>query len=244
MPLLIVSIAVQILLIVHVLRTGRDPRWIFLMILLPPIGALAYLIVEILPSLRHNPRFGRILAGVRRAVNADRNLRRDQLEFEANQSVESAVRLARELTRRGRSAEAIQVCNEVRQGIFKDDPKILVALSEAQFAHHDFADTVATLDHLRKQHPEFRSPDAHLLYARALEEQDETDKALEEYEALSRYYPGAEARVRLALLNKKLGRTEAARQMFESILQDARLAPSHFRKSQREWIAIAERESK
>jgi hypothetical protein len=81
-----------------------------------------------------------------------------------------------------------------------------------------------------------------LTYARALEGSGATERALEEFDALARYYPGAEARVRQALLYKKLGRTERAAEVFAAVLNDARLAPKHFRRSQREWIELAERE--
>jgi hypothetical protein len=44
------------------------------------------------------------------------------------------------------------------------------------------------------------------------------------------------------MLFKKLGRAAEAQELFAAILKDARLAPKHFRKSQREWIALAEKE--
>jgi hypothetical protein len=102
---------------------------------------------------------------------------------------------------------------------------------------------IATLDYLRAKHPTLRISDGHLLYARALEESGATPRALEEYAALARYYPGAEARVRLALLYKKLGERDKAAELLAAILKDARLAPRHFRRSQAEWIAVAEREN-
>jgi hypothetical protein len=46
------------------------------------------------------------------------------------------------------------------------------------------------------------------------------------------------------MLHKKLGETERAHEMFAAVLKDARLAPKHFRTSQREWIELAERESR
>jgi hypothetical protein len=95
---------------------------------------------------------------------------------------------------------------------------------------------------LRAQNPGFRSADGHLVYARAFEDSGATERALEEYAALAKYYPGAEARVRQALLHKKLGQTARATELFAAVLQDARLAPKHFRTSQREWIEIAQRE--
>ena len=49
--------------------------------------------------------------------------------------------------------------------------------------------------------------------------------------------------MRHALLYKKLGQGARAKELLAGVLKDARLAPTHFRRSQREWIDLAERES-
>ena len=96
---------------------------------------------------------------------------------------------------------------------------------------------------MREKNPEFRSADGHLVYARALDESGATSRALEEYAALVNYYPGAEARVRQAMLYKKTGDNARAAELFAQLLKDARLAPKHFQRSEREWIEVAKRES-
>ncbi len=62
-----------------------------------------------------------------------------------------------------------------------------------------------TLDDLIRLNPDFRSPEGHLLYARALETEGNADKALEEYKVLAQSYPGAEAAARYAQLLKRAG---------------------------------------
>jgi hypothetical protein len=243
MPFYIVSILLPLIAIVHLVRTGRDMRWIFLIVFLPVVGALAYFAVEVLPSLRQSPGALRALQRARATIDPNRGLREGELEYERSQNVATASRLADELTKAGRFDEAIRVCGEARQGVFEDDPKILLALAGAQFGAARYTDVIATLDCLRAKHPTLRISDGHLLYARALEESGATQRALEEYAALARYYPGAEARVRQALLYKKLGERDNATELLAAILKDARLAPRHFRRSQAEWIAVAEREN-
>jgi len=242
MPVYVVSILLPLIAIVHLLRTGRDMRWILLIVFLPVVGPLAYLIIEVLPSWRYSPGARKALRRARSTIDPNRGLREGALEYERSQNVETASRLADELTKAGRFDDAIKICTEARTGVFEDDPKILLALAQAQFAASRHADTIATLDYLRKQHPGLRMADGHLLYARALAESGEARRAAEEYESLARYYPGAEARVRQALLYKELGEGERASALFAAILKDARLAPRHFRRSQAEWIALAERE--
>jgi hypothetical protein len=241
-PLYIAGILLPLIAVVHLLRTGRDMRWLFVIIFLPMIGALAYLIIEVLPSLSHSRGARRALARARSTIDPHRGVREGALEYERSQNVDNASRLAEELTKARRFDEAIRVCNDARTGLFEDDPKLLLALAGAQFGAGSYADAITTLDYLRTKHPDLRSSDGHLLYARALEESGATQRALEEYAALASYYPGAEARVRHALLYKKLGRLDEAARLLDALLKDARLAPKHFRRSQAEWIALAERE--
>jgi hypothetical protein len=242
MPFYLLSIAIQVIAAVHVLRTGRDMRWLLAIVFLPVVGSLVYLFVEVLPSLNQNPTARRAMRRARTALDPNRGVREGELDYERSQNVETAARLADELTHAGRHDEAIRICTEARTGLFEDDPKILLALANAQFAAGRFTDVLATLDYLRDKNPSFRSPDGHLVYARALEESGDTKRALAEFDALAGYYPGAEARVRQALLHKKLGDTERAKELFAAVLKDARIAPKHFRRSQREWIDLAERE--
>ena len=241
MPYITVSTIVAAILIIHVLKTGRDFRWIFLLIFLPYVGALIYVVMEILPAFTGGLGARRAARRVGKLVDPGRSLRQYQLDYERSRNVDTATRLANELVREGRHDEAIEVCEELRAGVFADDPTLLMALASARFAKSEFGKAIETLDELRAKNPQFRSPDGHLLYARALEEDGRTAQAIEEYEALARYYPGAEARVRLAQLHEKSGDTETAQRLFRQIIEDARLAPKHFQRAQREWIDIAKK---
>lgn len=243
MPIAIISLVIQGILIVHVLKTGRDFRWIFLLLFLPGIGALIYIVMEIIPSMGGGLGARRAARKVTNLIDPGRDLRQQMLEHERSHSVDTSNRLARELIKDGRYDEAIKVCEEARSGIFEDDPTLLLTSAIAHFSKNEFSDAIRTLDLLREKNPDFRSPDGHLLYARALEGEGNMDRALAEYEAVAGYYPGAEARVRLAQLHSRLGHAEIAATLFSDIVRDARLAPKHFQKAQREWIEIAKREA-
>jgi hypothetical protein len=241
MPFALIAFVVEILLIVHVLKTGRDFRWIFLLLFLPGIGAVVYLVIEVLPGMTGSATGRRTARRVGRLVDPGRDLRQQKLEYDRNRSVETTTRLAAELVRDGKCDEAIEVCERAREGLFADDPTLLLALANAQFGKGSFDAAIASLDTLREKNPDFRSPDGHLLYARALESAGRSQEAIAEYEALAGYYPGAEARVRLAQLHQRLGNHDVAAAMFGQIVEDARLAPKHFQRAQREWIDIAKK---
>jgi len=244
MPIGILTAALTIFAVVHLFRTGRSMVWLMVILFLPVVGPLAYVIVEVLPSFSQNPAARKALSRARKAIDPNRGVREGSLNYERSQNVDTASRLAAELTKAGRHDEAIRVCMEARTGLFEDDPKILLALSQAQFAASRYADAIATLDYLREKNPGFRSADGHLVYARSLEESEATARALEEYAALVNYNPGAEARVRQAMLYNKIGDKARAAELFAALLNDARLAPKHFQRSEREWIELAKRESR
>jgi hypothetical protein len=242
MSLYILSILIQIGLVVHVIKTGRNTIWIWVLVLLPGIGALAYLAVEVLPDLFRSRATRSALRGVQRAVDPDRSLRHASATAAVSDTVVAKARLGAELARRGDYAAAVQTYRAGLKGIYEHDPTLLLGLAQAQFAAGDATGARTSLDDLIANNPDFKSADGHLLYARALEAEGNLAKAESEYRAVAAYFPGAEATVRHALLLQKIGRSGEARAALEEMLKTAELAPRHVRRAQAEWLAIAKRE--
>ncbi|MGC1729877.1 MAG: tetratricopeptide repeat protein, partial [Steroidobacteraceae bacterium] len=237
MLLLVLPYIVQILLIVHVIRTGRNQLWIWVLLFVPAgLGALAYLAVEIVPELLRGRAARRTARGVRRAMDPTADLRRYESEVRVAGNVASRQRYAEELMRHGRCAEAIAQYREALTGLYEHDPNLMLGLAQAQFAGGDAPGARTTLDALIRYNPDFRSPAGHLLYARALEGEGNAEKALEEYRVLAPSYPGAEASVRYAQLLAARGQREAAQKVARELLEQARIAPGHYRRAQREWL--------
>ncbi len=69
-------------------------------------------------------------------------------------------------------------------GIYSHEPLLMLGLAKAQFAKGQIGETRQTLDELIANNPDFKSPEGHLLYARALQGEGNVDKALSEYKAL------------------------------------------------------------
>ncbi len=241
MPFLIISLLIQAAFIVHVIKTGRNTLWIWVLII-PGVafaGILAYLVVEVLPELLRSRPAQRTARGFRKAVDPGRELRRLESEAEVGSNVASRQRYAEELARHERYDDAIAQYRQALSGLYEHDPNLLLGLAQAQFAKGDAAAARATLDELIARNPEFRSPAGHLLYARALESEGDMTRALEEYRAVTASYPGAEAAVRYAQLLRAQGQGEESQKVVRELLQQARIAPGHYRRAQREWLDLA-----
>jgi len=231
MSVLILSILVQVALIIHVVKTGRNQIWIWVLALLSLPGALAYIAVEILPELLGSRAAQRTARGLRQAVDPGRELRRYENEARVGGNVASRQRYAEELVRHERYEEAIGQYREALTGLYEHDPNLMLGLAQAQFGKGDASAARATLDELIRHNPDFRSPAGHLLYARALEE----------YAVLAPSYPGAEASVRYAQLLQAQGRRAEAQKVARELLEQARIAPGHYRRAQRPWLDAAQR---
>ena len=240
--LFILSLAVQGALIVHVIKTGRNTLWIMAIALLPAAGSLAYLVVELLPSLFGGAAARRTRAGMQRLIDPHRDLRRAAAEVEISGNVDARRRLAQELHERGQYTEAIAVYEAGLKGIFEHDAALLLGRARAEFDRGNLAAARATLERLIAHNPDFKSAEGHLLYARALEGDSALDAAEHEYAAVASGYPGAEARLRYGLLLKRRGKVEAARAMFKDLIDGAHLAPAHYRRAQAVWLDQARRE--
>ena len=231
----------QIACAVHVVRTGRNYMWIYLVVFVPLVGMAAYFLAEILPELMHSRGARQAASGMGRVIDPGRGLREATRRVQITPTTENKAALAEEYLFAGKPGDAAALYTEALTGVHATDPGLMLGLARARFAEGNAAEAQAILERLREANPEYHSPEGHLLYARSLEEQGMTEAALKEYAALVVYYPGQEARCRYALLLQRAGRADEARHIFEEVCQLIEYGPRHQRKAQRQWYDLARR---
>jgi len=241
MPLALVVIVFQLTLVWHAGKTGRAQPWAYIILLIPVFGSLAYVIAELLPEWSRS--YGGQKAKKRFVATLDPQRRYRALtdELAITDTIANRDALATECVVLGKFDEAIHHYDEIIARPMGEEPVFFLGRARAAFGLGRPADTVATLDDLRRRWPDYQSAEGHLLYARALGEIGRTEEAIEEYKALAGYFPGAEARVRYGLLLDRLDRKGEARHVLTDLLTHMRRAPKHVRKVQAEWIGMAEK---
>lgn len=240
MPLLLgLSILLQFICLVHVVRSGRPYWWILIILMGSYLGVAVYAFTQILPDLQNDPRARRAARGLAKKIDPQKDLRRLRDELTRADTVQNRLRLGAEFLEFGEAAEAEAVFRDCLRGMYATDPDILLSLAHAQFVQDKIADAHATLGTLIAANPDYKSADGHLLYARTLEGLDRLQEALAEYDVLDESFPGEEARVRKAELLIRLGRKDDARATLEKTLARTRIAPAYYRKAQSEWIERA-----
>ena len=239
MPVYIISILIQLALVVHIIRTGRNTFWIYVVIFAPVVGALAYFIVEILPELGNNRAVRQANKAILNTVNPNRDIRQLADTLEVANTVDNILNLANALEERGSYDEALALYAKAQMGMYKEDPFILLGKARVLFKKNEFASAKETLDTLIAKNPEFKSPEGHLLYAKSLEGVGEIDKAKREYETLCEYYSGPEPQCHYARLLKAQGQHEKALSLYQEVVAASKRNGRHYNQLYKEWITAA-----
>jgi hypothetical protein len=225
----------------HAAKTGRFMPWFYIILFLPGIGAMAYVVVELLPEWFGSSRAQRARNNISTTLNPAGRYRQLRDELSVVDTIANRAALAEECLRLGKFEEALGQYDAILAKPLGDEPSFMLGKARAQFGLGQAAEAVATLEALKATWPNYQSSEEQLLLAMALEGAGRDAEALAQYEAASLHYPGPEPRVRRAELLRRLGRAAEARAIAEDVVRDLRRAPAHVRRDQRDWLASAQR---
>src|SRR4029450_1110719 len=112
MILYIAIIAIQVACIVDVIRHGRNTIWIMALMFLPMASTIAYLIVEVLPRMKHNRHVRNAQAQFVEKLDPERELRAAREALEVAKTAANRIRYADALVSHGRHAEAVPLLRD------------------------------------------------------------------------------------------------------------------------------------
>ena len=225
----ILIIALQVSCIVHVVRHGRSTIWISALIFLPVASTIAYFIVEILPTMRHNRHVRAARQKVVETLDPERELRAAQQQLEIADTMANRVRVADALTALGRHPEALPLYQ--RGAGPRPDFRTGEKLTRSLFFNDRPKEALSVLDALPKVTGQSDLDRTSLLRARILEDMGRSEEALELYSEVMDRLPGDEARCRYAALLLKVGRRGEAQRVLEEVEQRLKYVDRHTRAS-------------
>jgi hypothetical protein len=240
MPLILILVLLDISLVVHAAKTGRAQPWAFIILIVPGIGAIAYILGVLVPDWMGSVQGQQTQRTIANKLNPEKRFRALSDAVEIADTIANRSSLAEECLTLEKDEEAKRHFEVILSRPMGDEPIYRLGKARAEFALRRPEDSIATLEALRERWPDYQSGEGHLLYARSLEAVGRLQGALTEYQALSAYYVGAEARVRYGLLLARTGREIEAKAWLTDVLKQLRRSPAHVRKAQAEWIARAE----
>ena len=227
-------------LIIHALRTGRFWPWFWVILMLPGIGAIAYVVMELAPEFMGSRQGQRAQSQIACAVDPKRRYRELTDNLAISDTIANRVALARECLELEKYDEALTILSGVVAHPQGDEPTFFIDKARAEAGLRKYAEALATLDEFKRRWPAYQSSEAQLLYACLLEALGRDGEAETEYRTLAPSYPGVEPRVRLARALLRRGQCEEAKTLAQNVVTELRRSPRHVVKAQSEWLNAAE----
>lgn len=241
LPAFGLSLLFSIALCVHAVRTGQQTYWLFIILLLPTVGALVYLAAVVVPSLAAGPAARRLGQGAREALDPTREYREATAACAETPTVHNQMRLARAAAALSRHDEAQALYGQAAQGIHAEDPALLMGRATALIELGRFAEALALLDLMGQDNDKGRTPAAALALGRAYEGLGRMGEADTAYQWAAGRLPGLEGLGRYATFLARTGHREEAAEAVNEM--DRRIAEANpvFRKEGRAWRDLAAR---
>ena len=239
LPGLVLIVGFLIAMCVHVVRTGRELFWIWIiLIIFPPVGALVYFIAIVAPELFRGPTARKLGRAAKDTLDPARAYRDAKAAHDMAPTVHNQMKLATAASELGHHAEAEALYAVAMQGVHADDPALLLGRAKALIELGRPAEALPLLEQLTED-KEGQTPQAVLALARALEGLGRAHDANNAYEWAAPRFPGLEGVARQAAFLAREGRRPEAEAALAEIDRRIERANPHFRKEARVWRDFA-----
>jgi hypothetical protein len=226
-----ISVPLQILAIIHAIKTGRR-QWIYLLIFIPLIGVVVYFFMEVLPDLRR----GGLSANFQKYFFPNQRINEWTRKVRVSDNITNKLGLSNAYAERGQYEKAIELASGCLKGLYADDPGIFLQLARQHFHNRQYKESILYFDKLNKVNSNrFNMVEDDLLYVRALEGSGQEDLADQGYRRVIRAHHSIEARYYYGLFLKKQQRREEARFQFQSAREELKSMPRYLRRRYGVW---------
>jgi len=238
-PALGLSLIFSIALCVHVVRTGQQMYWLMIILIIQPIGGLVYLLAIVAPELLGGSKARQVGQTARQILDPQREYREAARAVEDTPTVANRARLAVAASGLGRHDEAERLYADALQGLYADDPLLLLGRANALIELNRPAEALPLLETLGALPNAGRTPHTALALGRAqhaLGREAEADISLRWAAA---HLPGFEGMARYAVFLAQTGRKAEAQEALAEINKRLAKTHAHFRKEARAWRDLA-----
>ncbi|PTT88080.1 hypothetical protein DBR42_10410 [Pelomonas sp. HMWF004] len=216
-------ILIALLCAVHVVRSGQQLYWLFILFAFPLLGSLVYFFAVYLPNSRLERGAFKAVSAAARAMDPGRDLREARAAFDVSPSAQNQMRLAEALLNNGEAADAAQLYEGALKGPFASDPDLRFGAVRAWVECQRYDAALPHLLALRNDRPEFRHDQVLLLLARCYAGTSRSAEARECFEEAVRRYASFEAHAEYAIWALAVGDTATAARLQTDIDRQVKL---------------------
>ena len=202
---------------VHVVRTGQDRYWLYILLLFPFLGSVVYFFAVYLPQsrLRHGVR--QVAGAAAKALDPGREMREAERAFDMAPTAQNQMRLAHAYLEAGDHARAAHQYEACLKGPFANDPQIRADAARARMLNGQFGEALDLLLAIRQHSPDFRPEPVGLLLAKCLARVGRQQEAEAEFVAVTHRFGSVESRAEYAIWALGRGQREVADAQYHEI---------------------------
>ncbi|GAA0769072.1 hypothetical protein LRH25_03085 [Ideonella azotifigens] len=166
----------------HVVRSGQQLYWLFILFAFPLLGSLVYLFAVYLPNSRLERGAMRAVSAAARALDPTREVREARARLEETPTAQNQMRLAAALLDNEQAEEAAKLYEACLKGPFASDLEIKFGAARAFTECQRYPEALAHLADIRQRDAGFRRDQVALLTARCLAGTARASEARSEFE--------------------------------------------------------------
>jgi hypothetical protein len=225
------GIILQALAIVHFARRRPDTFWLFVIIIGGGLGALVYILVEVLPDAG-------LLRSSFQVFPRRRHIKQLQAAIVDNPSIGNYEELGDLYLEDGKYSQARE-CYDKVIAARADSSDAYYRRALAALEMNDYSAAVADLEIVVARDPKYDYQRAAGLLAHALGKTGHPDRALALFADVTQLSTLSETQCNYAALLAEQGRTAEAREWADKILRKKPTMPNYLRRRERPWFRKA-----
>ena len=222
----------QVAAIVHFIRRRPDGYWLWVILFLGPLGALVYIVAEVLPDAQ-------LLGGAVRGFSRRRRIGELQALVLDNPSAGNYEELGHLYLDEGRFAPAKE-CFDRSISSRTDSPDPFYRRGVCSIEMGEFAAAVPDLERVVSKDPKYDFSRAPALLAHAYARTGQNEKADALFRKVMEVSTLTESQVYYAEFLKSQGRSADARELLERVMNKKRTMPGFQRRRERPWFRRAD----
>lgn len=235
--LYLLGLLFSIALCVHVVRSGQNMMWLYIILFLSPIGGIIYLIAVLVPQWTGGPTARKAREAARDTLDPTRDYRLARQAADDTPTVHNRMRWAAAAGELGKWDEAEGVYRQAAQGVHAEDPALAYGLARSLVELGRFAEARPILEKLEADQP--RTPQTALQLARTYEGLGLLAEAEGPYQYAAARLPGLEGIARQAAFLARTGRKAEAQEALNEVDKRLERTNPRFQKEGRQWRDLA-----
>jgi hypothetical protein len=224
------GVILQAVAIVHFIRRRPDGYWLWIIILLGGLGALIYIVVEVIPDMRMRQSF--------KVFPRRRRIRELEAAILDNPSAGNYEELADLYLEEGKFSRARQYYDKAISSR-TDSPDPFYRRGIAEIEMGDFAAAIPDLERVVAKDPKYDFQRAAALLAHAYANTGQAEKAEALFREVTKISTSSETYYHYAVFLASQHKTEEAREWAKRILAKRPTMPAYQRRRERPWFRRA-----